>query len=306
MKLLDLPIKDIIQLDNSRTQYRENELSDLMQSIKQSGLIQPVGVRPYKNGKYELLFGNRRLLATKKLGNPEIRAVVFEKNDFLNGDGGQVDTFIMNLTENIQRKNINAADEGRYFWTLKELGLTESEIAARIGITRKRVVDSLTCYEHVPEKWRGKTITRFAGGVKRGRLSAATASKIINIKKTHRLGKKADQLFTVAAQDDVSATHINLLASLMSQGMTMKQALQNATSVKVLVVKIAMPLKTIKNLENRYEKPITQILFEHLASQKQFNVVRTSKSFRANTNRSRDVKIPKRQTVRGKKSASVQ
>ncbi len=125
IKTIDLDLID--QNENSRVVYKRGDLAELMLSMKEAGLLQPVGVK--KTGdRYEAVFGNRRIMAAKKLGWTEIQAhIVDAKTDN--------DRDILNLIENIKRKNTTLAEDGRVFSNLLHRGLTIKEICARVGIT---------------------------------------------------------------------------------------------------------------------------------------------------------------------------
>jgi ParB/RepB/Spo0J family partition protein len=67
MEYKEIELQKIFQKENSRSQYRNEDLQELMASMSQDGLLHPIGVA--KNGdKFEVLFGNRRYMAAKKLG----------------------------------------------------------------------------------------------------------------------------------------------------------------------------------------------------------------------------------------------
>ena len=94
-----------------RTQMNEAELVELTASIEASGLLQPVVVRP-RNGKYELIAGERRWRAVQRLGWPKIPAVVKEVDD--------PTLLTLALIENLQRDNLSAMDEAAGYQRLSE------------------------------------------------------------------------------------------------------------------------------------------------------------------------------------------
>ena len=112
-----------------------------MASIKSLGLMSPLTVTEYKNvfpeskskGKYVVIAGHRRLSALKKLGYATAPCNLVEVS-------GVKDVILLNLTENIQRKNTTPFEEGRYFDTLmKKHDMTAQEIMVRIGVTMNYV-----------------------------------------------------------------------------------------------------------------------------------------------------------------------
>lgn len=139
-----LNIKDIKFGRNSRIEVAG--ISELMNSIKQSGLLQPIGV--VKKGKtYEVVYGNRRLTAVKKLGWTKIDALVHVNENQFDGD-------IQNLTENIQRKQVSPAEIGRYILSLEKEGLSREEISIRLGMSKNYVRSVLTAWHNIPVKFR--------------------------------------------------------------------------------------------------------------------------------------------------------
>jgi|SRR4051794_10116575 len=118
-----------------RTQMNEAELVELTASIEASGLLQPVVVRP-RNGKYELIAGERRWRAVQRLGWPKIPAVVKEVDD--------PTLLTLALIENLQRDNLSAIDEAAGYQRLsEEFHLPQAEIARLVGRDRSTVANLL-------------------------------------------------------------------------------------------------------------------------------------------------------------------
>lgn len=118
-----------------RTQMNEAELVELTASIEASGLLQPVVVRP-RNGKYELIAGERRWRAVQRLGWPKIPAVVKEVDD--------PTLLTLALIENLQRDNLSAMDEAAGYQRLsEEFQLPQTEIARMVGRDRSTIANLL-------------------------------------------------------------------------------------------------------------------------------------------------------------------
>jgi ParB family transcriptional regulator, chromosome partitioning protein len=114
-----------------RTSIDETELIELTASIEASGLLQPVVVRP-KNGKYELIAGERRWRAVQRLGWPKIPAVVKDADDQT--------LLTLALIENLQRDDLSAIDEAAGYQRLaEEFELAQAEIARLVGRDRSTV-----------------------------------------------------------------------------------------------------------------------------------------------------------------------
>src|ERR671932_2472541 len=108
-----------------RSQIDEAELLELTASIEASGLLQPVVVRP-RDGKYELIAGERRWRAVQRLGWPKIPAVVKEVDDQT--------LLTLALIENLQRNNLSAIDEAvGYRRLMEEFTVPQAEVARLVG-----------------------------------------------------------------------------------------------------------------------------------------------------------------------------
>lgn len=118
-----------------RREFREDELAQLEASLKSTGLLQPITVRPVGD-KYELVAGERRLRAATRLGWPDIPAVVKDFDDRT--------ALTLALVENLQRADLNAMEEAEGFNRLiAEFALTQAEVASAVGKDRSTVANSL-------------------------------------------------------------------------------------------------------------------------------------------------------------------
>jgi len=119
-----------------RTTMSEAALEELKASIKKSGVIAPVIVRPIAHGTYELAAGERRFRAAQALGMNEIPAIIRTLSD--------KDALELSLVENVQREDLNALEEAKgYARLLDEFGYTQEEIAAAIGKDRATIANLL-------------------------------------------------------------------------------------------------------------------------------------------------------------------
>ncbi|MCS7279679.1 MAG: ParB/RepB/Spo0J family partition protein [Thermodesulfobacteriaceae bacterium] len=120
-----------------RKDLKEDEsFQELILSIKERGVLQPILVRPLKEGNYECVAGERRLRACLKLGFKEIPAIVRNLSD--------EEVLLLGLIENIQRKNLNPLEEAWAYKTLIEkFGYTQEEVAKRVGKDRSTVTNLL-------------------------------------------------------------------------------------------------------------------------------------------------------------------
>jgi ParB family chromosome partitioning protein len=134
--LRELPISTVVPNPyQPRTQVDEAALIELTSSIEASGLLQPVVVRP-KNGKYELIAGERRWRAVQRLGWTKIPAVVRDVDD--------PTLLTLALIENLQRDGLTSIDEAAGYYRLgEEFKLPQSEIARLVGRNRSTVANLL-------------------------------------------------------------------------------------------------------------------------------------------------------------------
>ncbi|RJQ07647.1 MAG: ParB/RepB/Spo0J family partition protein [Bacillota bacterium] len=119
-----------------RREFDEAKLAELAESIKEHGLVQPVVVRPVDAG-YELVVGERRWRAAQMAGLSAIPAVVRD----VETDAGVLEVA---LVENLQREDLNPMEEAHAFHYLtEEFGLTQEEVARRVGRSRPQVANTL-------------------------------------------------------------------------------------------------------------------------------------------------------------------
>jgi ParB family transcriptional regulator, chromosome partitioning protein len=132
--LRELPVGNVLPNPfQPRTHIDEEELGELTASIEASGLLQPVIVRP-RNGKYELIAGERRWRAVQNLGWPKIPAVVRDVDDQT--------LLTLALVENLQRNDLTAMDEAAGYHRLgEEFKLPQAEIARLVGRNRSTVAN---------------------------------------------------------------------------------------------------------------------------------------------------------------------
>ncbi len=134
--LRELPIGNVLPNPyQPRTHVDEAALVELTASIEASGLLQPVIVRP-RNGKFELIAGERRWRAIQRLGWTKIPAVVKEVDDQT--------LLTLALIENLQRDDLNSIDEAAGYQRLgEEFKLPQAEIARLVGRDRSTVANLL-------------------------------------------------------------------------------------------------------------------------------------------------------------------
>ncbi len=119
-----------------RQRFEDESLQELASSIKEHGLLQPLVVRALAGGRFELIAGERRLRAAKSIGLKVVPVLV--------RTASAQSSLEMALIENVQREDINPLDCARAYKRLSdEFGLTQEQVAARVGKSRVSVANSL-------------------------------------------------------------------------------------------------------------------------------------------------------------------
>ncbi len=122
-----------------RTEFPHESLTELANSIKAQGIIEPILAR-MRNGRYELVAGERRFRAAKKAGLTTVPAII---KDFTDEESVEI-----SLIENLQREDLNPMDESEAYVKLtKEFKLTQGEIAKRVGKDRSTVANMMRLTE---------------------------------------------------------------------------------------------------------------------------------------------------------------
>lgn len=180
-----------------RRQFDHADLEDLINSIKEHGVIQPVLLNEQKDGNYELIAGERRLRAAKIAGLSTVPAIVKEVR------GSQ--KLELALIENIQRQNLNPLEEAFAFERLiKEFGLTQEEVSKRVGKSRPYVANTLRLL-NLPEE--------IKSAIMKGDLSVTAARAILGLESAKEQLKLYNQLVKEKSsvrevEDKVSAARL--------------------------------------------------------------------------------------------------
>ena len=148
-----------------RTDFNEEALNELAESIKIQGIIQPITVRALSQNEFQLISGERRLQASKKAGLKTIPAYIRVAND--------QQMLEMALIENIQRENLNAIEVAlSYQRLISECNLSQEELAINVGKNRTTVTNYLRLLKLPPD---------IQVGLRDGLISMGHARAIINI-----------------------------------------------------------------------------------------------------------------------------
>jgi len=120
----------------TRTHVDEPALRELADSINASGVLQPITVRAIPDGRYQLITGERRWLASKRAGKSTVPSIVRQVSN--------EQAMEMTIVENLQREDLNSVEQARAFDRLsREFGLTQEQMAQRTGKDRSSIANYL-------------------------------------------------------------------------------------------------------------------------------------------------------------------
>jgi len=197
-----------------RTRFREEALDELARSIKSSGIIQPLVVRPIGK-RFQLIAGERRWRAAQRAGLTKVSAIVREVPDEL--------ALEMTLVENIQREDLNAIEAARAFERLMdEFQLTQESVAERTGKDRATVANSIRLLKLEPtiQDWieegkltagHGRALLAVPESQLRMRYAQRAARGGLTVRQIERLGSRRARGGSAAAEIHVDA---NIRAAL--------------------------------------------------------------------------------------------
>ena len=187
-------IKDITRNKfQPRKNFNKEHLEDLTNSIKEQGIIQPIVVRPNKQeeGKYEIIAGERRWLASQNAGLHEVPVVILDIND--------VKSLEFAIVENVQRQDLNPIEESRgYQRLIDEFNYNQDKLSKFIGKSRSYIANSLRLLS-LPED--------ILLMVEHGNLSAGHARALIGLQNPIEIAKKIVENKLSVRQAEVLARH---------------------------------------------------------------------------------------------------
>lgn len=179
-----------------RKEFVQEQLAELMGSIKEHGIIQPLIVRRV-NGKLELIAGERRFRASRELGLKEVPVIVREASD--------QDVLEMALIENLQREDLNPIEEARAYERLsKDFSLRQEDIAQRVGKNRATVANTMRLLD---------LASSVQNLLSTGKLSTGHAKVLLTLKDAEEQQRAADEIvkksLTVRAAEKLASSILN-------------------------------------------------------------------------------------------------
>jgi ParB family transcriptional regulator, chromosome partitioning protein len=219
-----------------RREFDEQALVELSQSIKTSGIIQPLVVRKDAAGHYQLIAGERRLRAAKMAGLKQVPIVIRRSTDR--------EALELALIENIQRQNLNCIDEAlAYFQLMQDFSLTQEEVAQRVGKERATVANFLRLLR-LPEAiiddlkrqiltfGHGKVLLGLEDSETRLRARAEIVEKHLSVRDAEALVERLKQS-AINPTADASATPAPPKSPLVARMQSLAQELTRHWSAKV-------------------------------------------------------------------------
>ena len=183
-----------------RTYFDEEALTELANSIRELGVIQPITVRKLTGNKYQLVSGERRFRASKLIGNTTVPAYIRIAND--------QEMLEMALVENIQRKNLDPIEVSlSYQRLIDEIQLTQEQLSVRVGKKRSTVTNYLRLLKLDPI---------IQTGMRDGFISMGHGRALINVDSSD------DQLhiYTKIVKDKLSVRQTEALVKNLKEGNT--------------------------------------------------------------------------------------
>ena len=185
-----------------RKNFDEDGLNELAGSIREHGVVQPVVVRTLEDGFFQLIAGERRWRAAQRAGLLRLPAVIRE--------AGEHDVLEIALIENLQREDLNPIEEAQaYERLIVDFGMTQEEVARRVGKNRTTIANMLRLLRLPPEVQQWLRENRISTGHAKALLSLSdlnaildTARKIIQGNYSVRQTEMLVARFSKSAPDD--------------------------------------------------------------------------------------------------------
>ena len=181
-----------------RTHFDENSLQELANSIQELGVIQPITVRKLKGNLFQLVSGERRLRASKMIGETTIPSYIRLAND--------QEMLEMALVENIQRKNLDPIEVAlSYQRLIEEIQLTQEQLSVRVGKKRSTVTNYLRLLKLDPI---------IQTGIRDGFISMGHGRALINIDSS----ENQLHIYSKVVKDKLSVRQTEVLVKILKEG----------------------------------------------------------------------------------------
>jgi ParB/RepB/Spo0J family partition protein len=171
---ITMPIRALLSMPfQARVRIEDPELAELVESVRTYGLLEPVLVRPKHDGLYEIVAGERRVVAAKKAGLLEVPVTI----RFLSDE----EAFVLHLTENLQRKDLSEEEKSRALGELaKRTGWNAQQIADKLKMSYTWVV------KYLPSEFKDEE------KAKAGAIGGETKSETLQHSATRRVAEESE------------------------------------------------------------------------------------------------------------------
>jgi ParB-like partition proteins len=220
-----------------RTDFDENALNELSESIKNQGVIQPVTVRKMGYDKYQLISGERRLRASKMAGLKQIPVFIRVAND--------EQMLEMALIENIHRENLNAIEVAiSYQRLLEECQLTQDQLSEKVGKDRSTVANFLRLL---------KLPAEVQIAIRDGYITMGHARALVNI------SDKSKQLIILKRiiDEDLSVRQVEMLAREKSPAKKQKNIIPESYKIQAETLSKALKMNVKVNRDSKGKGSLT-------------------------------------------------
>lgn len=183
--------------DQPRREFDEKSLAELADSISQHGILQPLLVRPFLDGGYQIVAGERRYRAARMAGLTEVPVVIRDLSDS--------ETMQLALIENLQREDLTPVEEARgYRQLMDNYGLKQEEVSRVVGKSRPAIANTLRLLE-LPEDilklisdgklsaGHGRTLLAFKNPAEMEKAARLVSTEDISVRELERLAKKSNK-----------------------------------------------------------------------------------------------------------------
>ncbi len=225
-----------------RTRFREEALDELARSIRSSGIIQPLVVRPL-GSRFQLIAGERRWRAAQRAGLAKVSVIVRQVPDEI--------ALEMTLVENIQREDLNAIEAARAFERMMdEFQLTQEAVAERTGKDRATVANSIRLLKLEP---------KIQDWIEEGKLTAGHGRALLAVPDSQLRMRYAQR----AARGGLTVRQIERLASRRSHGTNAPTELQLDANIRSALDELQRHLGTKVLLHQKTKVRPGQLVLEY-------------------------------------------
>ena len=256
-----------INADQPRKYFDEKSLNELVQSIKEKGILQPITLKSIDNGEFELIAGERRFRAAKILNLETVPAYVIKVDS-------EAEKLELALIENVQRNDLNVIEEAEAYSILKErYNLTHEQIAQKIGKSRVEVtrtmeliklpdnikqllVENANNSEFPFSRGHARTILALKDSIKIQSLFNRILKEKLSVRKTEELVKKINGTLKsgkkISTQVKSAIDDERLLSGLLNAKIEISNRKNNSGHIKIIFrskedrEKIIQIIKSIK------------------------------------------------------------